>query len=206
MTKRNIILGLVLVLLCVWIFYSTRVNNVSTIDYRVVESGRGFEVREYRVYSIVETRVSAPYKEALQEGFDRLSAYIAGNNSTGEVISMTRPVLIDREDAQERNILVEDLEVPETYRVAFIMPEERTLDTLPEPNDIRLMKRIVPPETVFVKNVRCIWGCLKMGKQEKVIRNAEEKGYIGENVLYARHALPWSMPFLVDNELWLTVE
>lgn len=206
MTKRNIILGVILVLLCAWVFYSTRTNTVPTPEYVVVESGAGFEVREYGVYSIVETRVSAPYKQALQEGFERLSSYIEGNNSTGEVISMTRPILIDREDAQERNILGDGVGLPETYRIAFIMPTARTLDSLPEPNDVRLMKRIVPPHTVFVKNIHCIWGCLKEGKQEKIIEKAEDKGFIGDNVIYARYALPWSMPFLVNNELWLSVE
>lgn len=206
MSKRNIILGLGLILLCAWTFYSTRANKVPVPEYIVIEGGSGFEVREYGVYSIVETRVSAPYREALREGFERLASYIEGNNSTSEVISMTSPILIDREDAQERNILGDGEGLPETYRIAFIMPTEKTLDSLPEPNDIRLMKRIVPPHTVFVKNIRCMWGCLKESKQEKIIEKVADKGFAGDNVIYARYAFPWSIPFLVDNELWLSVE
>lgn len=206
-SKRNLyILGSVVIVLGVWAFYSTRVNAIPEPSYTIVDSGAGYEVREYGVYSIVETRVSAPYREALNEGFQRLASYIDGDNSTGEHISMTRPILVDREDAQERNILADDMNAQETYRITFIMPEYRTLDSLPLPNDVRVVKRIVPSHKVFVKKVFCIWGCLSEKKQEKLEENAETAGFSGNNVLYARYALPWSMPFVIDNELWFIIE
>jgi len=193
-------------LLLAWAFYSTRVHSIPAPQYTVVEEGNGFEIREYVVYAIAETRVSASYGEALQEGFSRLAAYIDGNNSTGETIPMTRPIVVDREDAQERNILSDESDVQETYRIAFIMPEYRTLDSLPEPHDVRVMTRIVPSQPIFVKNIACIWNCLSPKKQENIIAKAEEEGVTGKNVLYARYALPWSMPFVVRNELWLLEE
>ncbi|MCU0460095.1 MAG: heme-binding protein [Bacteroidales bacterium] len=88
--------------------------------YRVVHSGKEFEIRFYpsailaTVYSDAKS-----YRELAYPGFRKLAGYIFGGNESETKISMTSPVHMDFNEAS----------------MSFVMPSAYTEESLPAPDD-----------------------------------------------------------------------
>jgi len=193
-------IGIICVALCVWIGYSIHSVHVPVLSYEVVDVADGYEVRAYEAYVAIETRVSAPYDEAIQEGFERVHAYVNGDNEDGETFSMTRPVLIEREYAQSYAGGYDTArDVQETYRIAFVL-SDRSIDTVPAPNDVRIRLRLIPPRNVIADTFFFSFGHVFNGKAEAFAEQAQ--GVDVDRVIYARMKAPWTFPFTEQDELW----
>lgn len=133
-----------------------------SVPYTVQMTLGEIEVRRYPPQIWAETVVEqSSWKEALNDGFRRLAAYLFGANnesarltmtapvfssySTGsEQLTMTAPVLADVGGADERH----------DHTVAFVMPADRDLDSLPAPQDRRVRLRELPARRVAALRFR----------------------------------------------------
>ena len=112
-------------------------------SYTVVRSAEAFEVRRYEPYLVAETIVSTTAGEAGNQGFRILAGYIFGGNKGARKIEMTAPA------AQSPAKIAMTTPVAQSasaagYAIQFAMPREWTLQSLPEPNDARVMLWEVP--------------------------------------------------------------
>ena len=110
--------------------------NTDTIKYETITKFDGFEIRKYPEFTIATTYLTnGSYKEKSRVGFQRIASYIFGGNSDNTQISMTSPV---------------KMEMTASPSMSFYMPDEMSLNGLPEPNrkDVNIM--IEPAKTVAV--------------------------------------------------------
>jgi hypothetical protein len=122
--------------------------------YTVVRTLPGLEIRTYGPRLAAETVVPGAEVAARSEGFRRIAGFIFGGNHSESKIAMTAPVAT----APAQNIAqgiamtapVSQTATPEGWRVRFFMPAKYTLQTLPKPNDSRVVIVTVPAETYAV--------------------------------------------------------
>jgi SOUL heme-binding protein len=120
--------------------------------YSVEQKLDGVEIRRYGPRIAAETSVSANEEAARSAGFRRLAGYIFGKNQGSTKIAMTAPVA---QQAQGEKIAM-TAPVAQTsggegsWVIRFFMPSDKTMDTLPEPNDSSVRLVEVPEETFAV--------------------------------------------------------
>ncbi len=122
---RLTLIGIVL-LAAGWLVANSRAAT-ETPDYQVVEKEGNFEIRDYPQLKTVTTPMGGEKND--DRSFKKLFGFITGANEREENISMTAPVLIDRE-------------APETS-MSFILPKETAEKGAPEPerSDVKLATR-----------------------------------------------------------------
>jgi hypothetical protein len=127
-------------LLCVSSLLAVKpVTAIEKAKYSVLEKEDGFEIRKYDPSIVVETFVEGDLENVGKEGFRRLYAYISGENTKKQSISMTAPV--SQEAGSEKIAMtapVNQEKKDNRWRITFLMPAEYTLETLPKPNDTRV--------------------------------------------------------------------
>ena len=109
-----------------------------TPKYSVSRKQNEIEIRQYPGYIQAEVTVDEKnYKSAIEKGFNLLAGYIFGNNISRQKIEMTTPVQASQ---SEKIAMTTPVTVTgaSSFTVAFIMPAEYTLETLPQPKDTRV--------------------------------------------------------------------
>lgn len=122
-------------------------------QYSVVDRLGGVEIRRYGPRVAAETVVDADEDEARNIGFRRLAHYIFGGNGSASSIAMTAPVAQDRPRNGERIAMTAPVAQSDEDGgsvIRFYMPSAYTLDTLPQPDNDRVVLVPVPAETVAV--------------------------------------------------------
>jgi len=217
--------GIVVVLLGGWVAVGVAsVSGVESPAYEITKKAAGYEIRTYGPIIIAETVVEAPYRESINQGFGRVANYIFGNNTADASIAMTTPVLhepvsaepepADTEPAESRSqkiaMTTPVLHEPAPdggYALAFVMPSEYTLDTLPKPNRDNVQLREVPSRTVAVLKFR---GYAPERTAERKTRTLLERlerdgvEVIGAPFV-AQYDPPWTPPFMRRNEIQVEV-
>ena len=128
-------------------------------SYSVVENEGAFELRTYASYIVAETFVEGDFEAVGSEGFRRLADYIGGKNQKKESISMTAPV--SQQPASEKIAMtapVVQARENGRWRIAFMMPSDYTMDTLPIPDDDRIALREEQEKVVAVIRYSGTWG------------------------------------------------
>ena len=87
--------------------------------YKVIESHRGFEIREYEPHTLVTKPMAGSMGSASYSAFGYLAGYIGGENEARQQIAMTAPVLQKRSG--------------DGFDVSFVMPH----DLKDAPNPVR---------------------------------------------------------------------
>ncbi len=154
----------------------------------------GIQVRRYRSRIAAETTVSADEESARTTGFRRLAGYIFGGNQPQVKIAMTAPVQQTGSKAGE-------------WVIRFFMPSDRTLDSLPAPDDgaVRLVR--VPEEQVAVlrftgdRSPKAI-----AARTNELLDALRGSGYEphGHPVTWL-YDPPWTLPFRRRNEVAVPV-
>jgi hypothetical protein len=124
---------------------------VESPSYNVEKKEDGFEIRAYAAYSLAQVEVESDFDGALRNGFEILAHYIFGGNRKKEAISMTAPVSeeipmmapVTSEKISMTAPVIEEQAGERAYRISFAMPSSFTLETLPEPQDTRIMFKAV---------------------------------------------------------------
>ena len=138
-------------------------------QYKVTEKIDAIEIREYQSMLMAEVDVQGDRSSATNAGFRMLAGYIFGGNTSSTSIAMTSPVTqtdatppaeksesvkiamtspvtlvpAEKKEAQNKNI---NEKTPQRWTVAFMMPSQYTLETLPKPNNAQIRFRVSAPE------------------------------------------------------------
>ncbi len=127
------VLGLGLVSLAGGLGYYLYERNTEQPDYRLILRDGPFEVRKYPGMLVAETVTIGSRDEALNRGFRELANYIFAKSRGGEKISMTAPVIQDRQKIAMTAPVLQDEVEHGAWRTRFVMPARYTRATLPRP-------------------------------------------------------------------------
>lgn len=180
-------------------------------EFKTILKEGKIEIREYAPKIIAQVEVFGDFDEASSKGFKILADYIFGNNISKDGnsrIEMTAPVEMEplsQKINMTKPVLTEGND--NTWIVSFIMPNEFTLETLPQPNDKGIKISRLPKEKyaiiIFSGLVR------ESSYQEKEnlltqfikIKKLKTSG----EIKIARYNPPWTLPFFRRNELMIKV-
>jgi hypothetical protein len=182
---------------------------IEKAKYSVLEKEDGFEIRKYDPQIVAETFVEGDLEKAGNEGFRRLYAYISGENTTKQSISMTAPV--SQETGSKKIAMtapVKQEKKDNRWRITFLMPAEYTLETLPRPNDTRV--RLTEESGRLMVAVKYSGTWSEEGYEENRVLLEEyiqKRGLTktGEPV-WARYDPPFMPWFLRRNEVLIPIE
>lgn len=200
----------VVVLLGLWVLGSYLVvRNLEEPSFTVIEVRDRYEIRQYDSYIVAETAVTGSFDGALEAGFRNIADYIFGNNTTKTSIAMTAPVLEQKSEkiAMTVPVIATDPSA-EKRTVAFVLPSQYTLETLPVPNNEAVKLREVPAYkaavsrfTGYVTEKRVI------EKKDALIAALTETGIaMLDTPQVAQYNPPLSFPFTRRNEIIVVIE
>jgi hypothetical protein len=212
--------------LIIWFLYSwLSVRTIEEPSYDVVQSTEEYEIRQYAPYIIAETTISGAQgrDEAVKRGFPIVGGYIFGDNTAKDTIAMTAPVNTEagtskkiamtapvntEKIAMTVPVNTEQEETEGTYKVSFVMPREYTLETLPTPNDTRVVIKEVLSRKVAVKRFTWSAGEMAVRKHEQELLDALSRDgvEIAGVVNVARYNPPWTIPFMLRTEVQVEIE
>lgn len=178
--------------------------------YDVLSRLPHFEVRCYPAHLVAEVEVDASFTRAGNEAFGVLVAFISGRNSTRGRVAMTAPVLQEQASTtieMTAPVIQQPSSEQGRHVVAFVMPSEFTLETLPTPSDPRIRVRQVPVHVAAVRSFTGRWTEHIYQRQLEELRSAVEEA--GLKVVgpprFARFDPPWTPWFRRRNEVVLPV-
>lgn len=200
-------------------FGSTAVGvrrGIEEPPYTVEQQIAGVEIRRYGPRIAAETAVKAGEVAARNEGFRRLARYIFGANHATAKIAMTAPVA--QQPGPERGQKIA-MTAPVQQRpaaegewiVRFFMPADRTMESLPEPDDDTIKLVTVPAETVVVRRFTGSRSRRAVAAQTAELLRAVallgEKGFepTGPPATWF-YDPPWTIPPLRRNEVVIPVK
>jgi hypothetical protein len=178
--------------------------------YTVELQDGAIEIRRYAACVRAETTVAGASSElAAREGFRRLAGYIFGGNRARGTIAMTAPVT--QTAGGERIAMtapVTQAGARGEWLVTFTMPRGRTLESLPAPNDGRVLLRALAPQRVAVLRYSGTSSAETYAAQERVLRDwLARRGLTPAGPsTSARYDPPSTLPMLRRNEVWIELE
>ena len=161
-----------------------------TVDGRIGD----IEIRSYP--GAIEARAeleARSFEEALDLGFGRLACYVFGANATDEDIDMTMPVITSIRDGM--------------YAMSIAMPPGRTLSSLPEPSDPRVILREAPARQYAVLGFSGRFSRNNVSTHERrLLREVVDLGLVTRgSVGVAMYDSPATLPFLRRNEVMIEI-
>lgn len=176
-----------------------------TPKYSLVEKANGIEIRAYPGYIQAEVKIAAQaLKTAIVAGFRILAGYIFGNNVSQRQIEMTAPVQVSQSQKIAMTTPVK-ISGENEFTVAFIMPAEYSLETLPIPTDERITIKAIPAHKMAVIRFRGYFNQRAIEKNKKrLLHWLKEQGVEtdGEPIV-AGYNPPWVPGFLSRNEVMI---
>lgn len=178
--------------------------------YDVLTRFQGFELRRYPAHLVAEVEVDSSFTDAGNQAFGLLVAFISGRNSTRGKVAMTAPVLQEQAStriAMTSPVIQESGGQPGRQVVAFVMPAEFTVDTLPTPTDPRIRVREIPTQLAAARSFTGRWSGQIYSDQLSELRSAVSQAgleIIGQP-RFARFDPPWTPWFLRHNEVVMPV-
>lgn len=203
-----LVVAIVLLAWMVWGYLSSRVEQA---PYVVLSRGEEYEIREYAAHIEAQTTVEGTYTEGLESGFRIIAGYIFGGNQIKEKIAMTAPVTAGSRSSEKIAMTAPVMvraDENTTRTVAFVMPKEYTLETLPTPTDPRVTLVAVPARKMAA--LRFSWYATpsRVVAKEAALLAAltRDKVTVIGPPSYAGYNAPWTPPWMVRNEVLVPVE
>lgn len=210
----KILILVIILILVVWTIAGYVFDSsVDSPRYEVVSNGYNYEVREYEPYIKATVKVEGGYKESLNEGFRILADYIFGNNISKESVAMTSPVIEEQGENVSEKIamtapVTQSLEEGNERYVSFVMPLDATLESLPTPNNERVMLKKQEARKVAVMEFS--WFATETRIEEKKKDLVDRLNSDGVSMLgapeYAGYNSPFSAPWVKRHEVMVEVE
>jgi hypothetical protein len=176
--------------------------------FTVIRTDGRFELRRYDPFIAAETVVEESEREAGSNvGFRRLAGFIFGGNNAKRSIAMTAPVTTTRSEKIAMTAPVETQQGGPGMVMRFMMPSQYTIDTLPTPDDPRVLIRQVPGRTVAVIRFSGGWGEERFEERtEELLTWLREQHItvVGPSVV-ARYNPPWTPWFMRRNEVFVEI-
>ncbi len=180
-----------------------------TVEQRI----DGAEIRHYGPRIAAETTVDAGEEASRSKGFRRLAGYIFGGNHSDTKIAMTAPVAQQSAGARGEKIAMTAPVAQHAggggqWVIRFFMPADKTMDSLPQPDnpDVRLVT--VPAQTVAVRRFTGSRSIDAVASQNAALMRALEKAGLhtdGEPAAWF-YDPPWTIPMLRRNEVVVPVK
>jgi len=167
-----------------------------TIPYEITGKAGEIEFRKYP--DMILATVDSPGDNT---GFNLLFAYIRGQNSASNTISMTSPVITSQKIAMTAPV------VSDAKSMSFVMPPGKNPDDIPEPQDSRVQISTLPGREVAVIRFS---GYARPDEvaaaEEKLQEGLRQAGIesIGGPFLM-RYNPPWTPGFLRRNEVGVEI-
>jgi hypothetical protein len=181
--------------------------------HTVIYTAGSIEIRDYAPMVIAEVEVAGDMGGAGNRGFRPLAGYIFGDNRRverggGATIAMTSPVMQERSQTIAMTTPVTQAQTQDgSWRVAFVMPEEWSLDTLPTPNDPTVELRAVAARRMAV--IRFAGGASDArfeAKGAELLEFLAERGIAATgSPIYARYNPPWVPAPFRRNEVMIEI-
>jgi effector-binding domain-containing protein len=188
------------------LFLTGRAAAIEEPKFKLVRQYADFEVRDYPAYTVAETTVSGGFEDAGNEGFHRLFGYISGKNTGHSSIAMTAPV-IQAGQKIEMTASVLQSAGGGSFIIKFVMPAASTVQTLPVPNDKRVVIREEPPARFAAIRYTGFWSEENYRTHLKALKAAIAREHLvitGEPV-WARYDPPFMPWFFRRNEILIPV-
>jgi len=182
---------------------------VEKAKYTVLLKEDDFEIRQYDSQIVAETIVEGDLEEVGNEGFRRLYAYISGENTKKQSISMTAPV--GQEVKSEKIAMtapVKQEKKGNQWRITFLMPAEYTPETLPEPNDARVKLAQEPGRLMAAVKYSGTWSKEGYEENRALLEEYIQKRGLTKagDPIWARYDPPFMPWFLRRNEVLIPIE
>ncbi len=178
-----------IVLVAVFVVGNTMATEEA--EYSVVLKEQSFELRNYESHILAETIVDGDFDKAGNKAFRRLFKYISGNNKSQQKIAMTSPVGQGAEGEKiDMTSPVGQQQSKDSWAVSFMMPATYTMETVPEPEDPKIILRQVPARHMAAIQYSGLWS---------------EKGYT-MNKDKLEDNPPFTLWFMRRNEVLIPVE
>ena len=185
--------GLFLVGVLGGLFSSFEAVGYESRAYEVTESDGVFEVRDYPSVVVAETVLPGEFDDVGSNAFRMLFRYISGSNEPSQEIAMTTPVTQQAKG--------------DRYKVAFLMPSEYPLGSLPAPGDERIEIRSEQGGRFACVRYSGFWSQSNYEKNLSRLQTwISQRGFevVGEPV-WARYDPPFKPWFMRRNEIWLPI-
>ena len=165
-------------------------------EFRVIETFRDFEIREYEPCVIAEVAVPAEYSEASSRAFSSLFGYISSGNKNSEKISMTAPVIAAQKPDDSKN-----------WYVSFVMPAGSKFEDMPQPTDSKVLLRDLGSEICVATSFRGKASSELSKKMEVQLRAAaaKENLTLSKETRICRFDPPFKPGFLQYNEIVIPI-
>ena len=182
-------------------------SNVEKPDYKVIQTERNIEIRQYEPMIVAEVEVDGKREDAIREGFRLIADYIFGNNTVQRDIAMTAPVQQQESQKIAMTAPVQQQSTGRSWQISFVMPSKYSMETLPEPKNDRVrLKEIMTKKFVVIK-------FSGTNSNENVTEHENQlMNYIEANQIkiidspkYAFYNAPWTLPFMRRNEVMIEI-
>jgi effector-binding domain-containing protein len=179
-----------------------------TPKYSVSSKQNEIEIRQYPGYIQAEVTIEdTNYKSAIERGFSHLAGYIFGNNISRQKIEMTTPVQASQSEKIAMTTPV-TVSGESSFTVAFIMPAEYTLETLPQPKDPRVRFTHLTARSMAAIRFSGYFNEKTIRKnKQRLIDWLQEQGLKTEGDFFvAGYNPPWVPGFLARNEVLIQIK
>ena len=168
-------------------------------EFKVLQSYKDFELREYQPCVLAEVKVSAEYSNATNSAFGSLFRYISKGNKGSQKIAMTAPVIAAQKDKKTNE---------NEWFVSFVMPSGSKFGHLPHPNDPQVILRELDTETCIAASFRGRATQEVAEKKIQALRAAalKENIALSDETRICRFDPPFKPGFLQYNEIVIPVK
>ncbi len=181
-------------------------------DYSAEKLTGAVEIRRYGARLAAETTIAANEEAARNTGFRRLARYIFGANQADEKIAMTAPVVQQSSRSGEKIAMtmpVSQVSAGDSeWVIRFFMPADKSLESLPKPNDTDIRLVTVPPQTIAVRRFTGLPTRRAVASQtDKLMNTLRDIGFEAiDTPATWFYDPPWTIPALRRNEIAVSVE
>ena len=181
-------------------------------DYSAEKLTGAVEIRRYGARLAAETTIAANEEAARNTGFRRLARYIFGANQADEKIAMTAPVVQQSSRSGEKIAMtmpVSQVSAGDSeWVIRFFMPSDKSLESLPKPNDTDIRLVTVPPQTIAVRRFTGLPTRRAVASQtDKLMNTLRDIGFEAiDTPATWFYDPPWTIPALRRNEIAVSVE
>jgi hypothetical protein len=181
---------------------------IEEAEYDLVSEHGDIEVRLYSPHIVAETVVYEDIEEAGNAAFQRLFGYITGSNRSQTDIAMTAPV--SQQQSNEEIAVTAPAgqqQVGDGWAISFMMPNTYTIETLPVPEDDRVVLRQVPSQTIAAIHYSGFWSESNYLEHKAELETwIKQSGYrINGQAIWARYNAPFTPWFLRRNEVLIPI-
>ena len=197
-------------LICVAIltFGPGDIMAIEEANYEVVLKSNNFEVRDYAPHIIAETVVAGNLEDAGSKAFKILFDYISGGNQSRMKIDMTAPVSQQANSEQiKMTAPVSQRRSENKWAVSFMMPASYTLETLPKPENPKVVLRQITARRMATVRYTGLWS--QKGYLENKLKlerwiSDKRLNTVGDPI-WARYNSPFTPWFLRRNEILIPI-